>query len=99
MRFLRIGHLLKSEASLHAVSFFFALLVLEKFFLFMRENNIDSRPFFYPISSLPMFEKKPGNKVAYDIFERGINLPSHHELTRQDIEYVSTTVKRFLDEN
>ncbi|MEO5684447.1 MAG: DegT/DnrJ/EryC1/StrS family aminotransferase [Chitinophagaceae bacterium] len=71
----------------------------ERFFAFMKENNIDSRPFFYPISSLPMFESKPGNTVSYDIYERGINLPSHHDLTRQQIEYVCTVIKTFFYEN
>ena len=71
----------------------------ESFFAFMKENNIDSRPFFYPISSLPMFEKRQGNKVAYDIYERGINLPSHHDLNREQIEYVCSVIKRFFYEN
>jgi len=71
----------------------------ESFFELMKENNIDSRPFFYPLSSLPMFEKRPENKVAYDIYERGINLPSHHDLNREQIEYVCSVIKRFFYEN
>ena len=47
-------------------------------FAYMKENNVDSRPFFYPLSSLPMFDAKKENIVSYDIYERGINMPSHH---------------------
>ena len=62
----------------------------------MKENKIDSRPFFYPISSLPMFEKKPENNISYDIYERGINLPSHHDLKKEDVSYVCNCIKSFL---
>jgi perosamine synthetase len=67
-------------------------------FDFMKRQNIDSRPFFYPLSSLPMFEDKPGNIVSYDIYERGINLPSYHDLKKSDAEYVIHCLKLFLYE-
>jgi dTDP-4-amino-4,6-dideoxygalactose transaminase len=35
-----------------------------------------------------MFEEKKANLVSYDIFERGINLPSYHEITREEIKYI-----------
>src|SRR3990172_2005051 len=55
---------------------------------FMKECNIDSRPFFYPLSSLPMFESKPDNKVSYMIYERAMNLPSYHDMDYGTLEYV-----------
>jgi perosamine synthetase len=70
----------------------------EKLFTFMKQQNIDSRPFFYPLSSLPMFEDKPGNIVSYDIYARGINLPSYHDLKKSDAEYVVNCLKLFLYE-
>jgi perosamine synthetase len=70
----------------------------EAFFSFMKKNNIDSRPFFYPISSLPMFEKRQGNAVSYDIYERGVNLPSYHDLKKNDAEYVVNCLNNFLYE-
>ena len=70
----------------------------EAFFSFMKKNSIDSRPFFYPISSLPMFEKRQGNVVSYDIYERGINLPSYHDLKKDDAEYVVNCLNNFLYE-
>jgi len=44
--------------------------------------DIDARVFFHPLSSLPMFEARPSNSVAWDIPHRAINLPSFHEMTQ-----------------
>jgi perosamine synthetase len=46
-----------------------------------KNNQIDARVFFPPLSSLPMFEKSEGNTLAYDISARSINLPSFHDIT------------------
>ena len=53
-----------------------------------KENNIDGRVFFYPLSSLPMFEGQKANQVSYDIFERAINLPSYHDITNEDLKII-----------
>jgi perosamine synthetase len=68
----------------------------EELFLHIKKHNIDSRPFFYPLSSLPVFEAVPGNRVSYSIYERGVNLPSHHDLVRDDVEYVCSVIQQFL---
>src|SRR5205814_1600524 len=41
----------------------------------LKKRMVDTRPMFYPLSSLPMFEKK-NNPVAFHVGLRGINLPS-----------------------
>lgn len=66
------------------------------FFEICKENGIDSRPFFFPLSSLPMFEDIKGNIVSYDIFERGINLPSYHDLEKSDASKIVTLLIEFL---
>jgi perosamine synthetase len=71
----------------------------EHFFEYMKERNIDGRPFFYPLSSLPMFETKPANKISYSIYKRGINLPSFHDLHRKDVEYISEVIMDYLHDN
>lgn len=58
-----------------------------------KEHNIDGRVFFYPLSSLPMFEENRKNTVSYDIFERAINLPSYHDLIRNNIKEVVSTLQ------
>jgi len=68
----------------------------EALFSSMKLHNVDSRPFFYPLSSLPMFAARPENVVAYDIYSRGINMPSHHELTCDDVAYVCAVIRKHL---
>jgi perosamine synthetase len=53
-----------------------------------KSNEIDGRTFFWPLSTLPMFEEKTENRVSYDLHRRGINLPSYHELEEIEIDRV-----------
>lgn len=69
----------------------------EKFFKLCKLENIDTRPFFYPLSSLPMFEKVGDNKVSYSIYERGINLPSYHDMKEEDIDRVVNCILKFIN--
>ena len=68
---------------------------------FMRElksRNIDSRPMFYPMSGFPMFENQATrNPVAYSVPLRGINLPSGHDRTEEEIDYVCSHIRDMLD--
>ena len=54
--------------------------------------DIDARVFFHPLSSLSMFEDKPGNINAWSIPERAINLPSYHDMSEADIDRVAQTL-------
>lgn len=56
-------------------------------------ENIDARVFFHPLSSLPMFVDKPGNRFAWSIPERAINLPSYHDMSDNDIFRVIDVIK------
>lgn len=67
----------------------------EKLFAYLRKRNIDSRPFFYPLSSLPMFNPC-NNTVSYSIYNRGINLPSYHDMEYQEVKYISDMVTEFV---
>jgi perosamine synthetase len=51
-------------------------------------DNIDARVFFYPLSSLPMFEEQRKNHWAWDIPDRAINLPSFHDMQMNDIHRI-----------
>jgi perosamine synthetase len=73
--------------------------VRDDFFALCKEEDIDSRPFFYPLSMLPMFEKVAGNIVAFDIYQRGINLPSYHDITIEEIHRVADVLKKYLKSN
>jgi perosamine synthetase len=56
-------------------------------------QDIDARVFFYPLSGMPMFTPQPGNRHAWDIPTRAINLPSYHDMTDTDIEDVCAVIK------
>ncbi len=56
------------------------------------ERNIDARVFFWPLSGLPMFTPVPSNQNAWAIPERAINLPSYHDMSKEDMEKVVATI-------
>lgn len=58
----------------------------------LKKKNIDSRPFFYPMSDMPMYVKS-NTAVAHEIHKRGINLPSYFDITKEDVEYICYTLK------
>jgi perosamine synthetase len=53
----------------------------------MRKAEVDSRPFFYPMSMLPMYQREP-NPVARQLSESGFNLPTFVGITAQQIDLV-----------
>jgi perosamine synthetase len=70
-------------------------LTKERLMATLADDGIDTRPFFYPLSSLPAYAGSPyaavaeqRNPVVYDISQRAINLPSALNLTRDQVEYV-----------
>jgi perosamine synthetase len=55
-------------------------------------ENADARVFFWPLSSLPMFEPVIQNSIAWEIPSRAINLPSYPDITGQDLDRISGTI-------
>jgi perosamine synthetase len=67
----------------------------------LADIGIPSRPFFYPLSSLPAFKGaikkyKPRNPVAYDISNRGINLSCAFNLTEDQIDAICNGIRTIL---
>jgi perosamine synthetase len=60
-------------------------------------GKIDARVFFWPLSMQPMFEDIPENVVSYDIYKRGINLPSYYGLTKLDMDRVINKVRKHFE--
>ena len=64
------------------------------------EKGIPSRPFFYPLSSIPAFnlEKhyKSKNPISYDISNRGVNLPGALNLSTHQLQTICDKVKEVL---
>jgi len=68
----------------------------------LQEIGIPSRPFFYPLSSLPAYpgyeeRYQPLNPRAYDISARAINLPGALNLTEDQIDAVCDGIKTILN--
>jgi perosamine synthetase len=67
-------------------------------------EGIDTRPFFYPLSSLPAYADSPQaagaakrNPIAYDLCARGINLPSALNLEQVQVDYVCDRLLKTLE--
>jgi len=59
----------------------------------LREQGIDSRPFFYPLTALPMYARGT-NPVSADLSARGLNLPTYPGLKEEEIK---TIAQRLLE--
>ncbi len=57
-------------------------------------ENIDARVFFHPLSSLPMFEPRPQNTMAWQIPRSAINLPSYHDLTYSEQDRIIAVLRQ-----
>ncbi len=69
----------------------------------LSERNIDSRPFFHPLSSIPAYQHlkqahdaRERNVVSYRLCPYGINLPSALNLTREQVAYVCDVLRLLL---
>lgn len=70
----------------------------------MKENGIDTRPFFHPLSSLPAYEGVPSardaeqrNPVTYKLCPYGVNLPSALALREEDVDRVCVALRHALE--
>ena len=69
----------------------------------LKENGIDSRPFFYPLSSQPAYEytiqakkAQTKNMVSYRVSPLGINLPSGMSTDQEIVAHVCNVLKQVL---
>jgi len=69
----------------------------------LKESGIDSRPFFYPLSSQPAYNSlasaraaRTRNTVSYRISPYGVNLPCGMNMTVEYVNYVCDVLKKGL---
>ncbi|MBM3802746.1 MAG: DegT/DnrJ/EryC1/StrS aminotransferase family protein [Acidimicrobiia bacterium] len=60
------------------------------------EVGIGLRPFFYPLTRFPMFQELPQSPVAARVSRAGLNLPSFHDMTQEDMDVVIRAVRKGL---
>ncbi|HIB8180935.1 TPA: DegT/DnrJ/EryC1/StrS family aminotransferase [Elizabethkingia anophelis] len=68
----------------------------EELRLTLLEDNIESRPLWKPMHMQPVFSNAPyyGGKVAEELFEDGLCLPSGSSMTDTERERITKTVKK-----
>ncbi len=59
-------------------------------------SNIDARPFFAPLSTLPWMPDARSGRHALRIAERAVNLPSYHDMGSADIARVAAVILEAL---
>lgn len=67
---------------------------------FLRQEQIEARPFWRPMSELPMFtENIYVNRydIAHTVYSKGISIPSSSSITDDELEQVVDTIKRFTN--
>jgi perosamine synthetase len=67
----------------------------DELMMLLKDRDIDTRPFFPPMSSFPMF-KSCHNPVAKHIGANGINLPSGHRINQSQVIYICDCIKDIL---
>ena len=75
----------------------------EKLLQAMAEKDIDCRPFFHPLSSLPAYaalsqaeQARQRNTISYQISPYAINLPSGFNMTSEKVRYVCESLKEIV---
>jgi len=63
----------------------------------LAEQNVDSRPFFHPVHTLPPYATGERLAVAERLASRGINLPSGTGLERAQVEQVARALTEALE--
>jgi len=60
--------------------------------VYLRERGIETRPVFYPLHRLPMYNRGQSLPVAEEIARKGINLPSGSALTSAEVDTVCDAI-------
>jgi len=69
----------------------------QQFMKNLRARGIDSRPYFYPASDMPMYPNAD-TPQTHGISHSGINLPSYVDLGREDVQHICRQTEMALEE-
>lgn len=68
----------------------------EKLRNYLKDADIETRPVFYPVHTMPMYDTKEHFVVANSISSRGINLPSWPGLSNENVIYISEKIRDYF---
>jgi perosamine synthetase len=71
------------------------LQIRDHFIERLRTEGIDSRPYFYPMSDMPYFQRAD-TPVAHEVTKIGLNVPTFVGLSREDVNYICSVIKMLL---
>ena len=69
----------------------------DDFLVKLKEKGIDGRPYFYPLSDMPIFDSV-NTYNAHNIYKTGLNLPSFFDITKEQVLSICKTIKEILYE-
>ena len=61
----------------------------------LKTKNIDTRPYFYPVSDMPMYEDSD-TPITHKVHQIGLNLPSYFDITKEQISLICNILKKIL---
>ena len=67
----------------------------DEFIQRLKAKNIDSRPYFYPVSDMPVYENAH-TPITHKVYQRGLNLPSYFDITKEQVKYVCNQIKEII---
>lgn len=67
----------------------------DKLMKVLLKKRVETRPFFYPITSLPPYKSKTDNFNSSYLSKHGINLPSSVTLQEEQIHYICDVIKKY----
>jgi len=67
----------------------------DDFMLKLKAKNIDSRPYFFPVSDMPMY-KNADTPIVHKIYQRGLILPSYYDLKNEQVSYICEIIRTEL---
>lgn len=74
---------------------------IENLLMSLENKGIECRPVFYPMSEMPSFRniaKIAPDPITQNISKRGLSLPSSISLTESEIDYISSTLLKIIEE-
>lgn len=69
-------------------------LTRDELMLALRDQRIDSRPFFHPLDTLPPYRRAQPCPTALRLSRQGLNLPSAPTLTDNQVLYICDTLRK-----
>ena len=93
---------IENNAKSRGVNWLTSILLKEEYIFYrdeviekLKQRGIDSRPFFYPMSELPINKKHKKNdfKSSEYLSKAGLSLPTYDTLNNKDIDLICTEIK------